>query len=301
VNTQYAGLTEKYKILSAISANKSAGVEIRQVERKADQKMFVCKKFEYRPNRSASVVQRQKDELKILQMMNHIHIVKLEEVCYHRSSLCIIMEQLAGDFFDYLSKILEDPNCWGINEELAAKWFAQILDALDYLHDQHIIHRDLKPENILLTDLTPIGDTKLCDFGVSKWTRDGRSSSYIGTRGYMAPEISEREGSSYGFKVDCWSLGITLYQMLSGMDVASITRALPDCDNDDDSEAGRVFFPGDRWNSLSSLVKELISSLLRPDPLERISVKEAKKHEWFKSADSPAVRTRARKRSKAAC
>ncbi|EKX44103.1 hypothetical protein GUITHDRAFT_109887 [Guillardia theta CCMP2712] len=309
INAEYAGLTKKYNILEKFHENKSVGIEMRRVVRKADKQVFVCKKFKSIQRRNTQSDEQRNKELDLMMMVKHPHlsegqIVKLEDVCIDRSSLCIVMEQLAGDFFDYLSQVLQDPeNSDGIEESLAAKWFAQIFDALDYLHDRQIIHRDLKPENILLTRLDPSGDTKLCDFGVSKLIPDGRCSSYIGTPGYIAPEVSEGGAKPYDFKVDSWSLGFTLYQMLSGLDIKALgnlptgfaaAAAASDRESDDEE------FPGERWKCLSFLVKDLISSLVKPDPRERISAKEAKKHDWFKSADSPALRTRARKRNRTA-
>ena len=83
-------------------------------------------------------------------------------------------------------------------------FFRDILDALVYLHSKSIIHRDIKPENILLTKS---GIIKLADFGVAcklQLQNDYKVSEYVGTQGYMAPEIHNR--IPYGFSVDVYSL-----------------------------------------------------------------------------------------------
>ena len=94
---------------------------------------------------------------------------------------------------------------------------AEIVLALEYMHTNGVCYRDLKPENILLDKE---GHIRLTDFGVSKGNLDvderGRSESMVhGTPEYMAPEVYEaREG--YGFSIDWFSLGLVIYEMLTG-------------------------------------------------------------------------------------
>jgi len=83
----------------------------------------------------------------------------------------------------------------------------------DYLHSNNIIHRDLKPENILIDQ---DGHLKLTDFGLAKEkvSDDSKTSSFCGTVEYMSPEMIK--GEPYSFSTDLWSLGIILYDMLTG-------------------------------------------------------------------------------------
>jgi serine/threonine protein kinase len=97
------------------------------------------------------------------------------------------------------------------SEEVASFYAAELVLALEHLHSLGIIYRDLKPENCLLdTD----GHVVLTDFGLSKVSVDEKTNTVCGTVEYMAPEVLME--MHYDQTVDWWSLGVLMYDMLTG-------------------------------------------------------------------------------------
>lgn len=97
------------------------------------------------------------------------------------------------------------------SEPMAIFYAAELVLALEHLHSLGIVYRDLKPENCLL-DVD--GHVVLTDFGLSKVPVDGKTNTICGTAEYMAPEILM--GLEYDITVDWWSLGILIYDMMTG-------------------------------------------------------------------------------------
>ena len=103
-----------------------------------------------------------------------------------------------------------------LNLSSTIKYTRQILEGVVYLHQQRIIHRDIKGKNVLLDKLNNV---KLADFGISKNLENlssthGARTAVVGTIKWMAPEIVT--GKDYGLKVDIWSIGCTVVEMLTG-------------------------------------------------------------------------------------
>lgn len=109
-----------------------------------------------------------------------------------------------GELFTHLKKSKK------FTEERTKFYAAQIVLALECLHNNNIIYRDLKPENILLDDM---GYLKITDFGLSK-KGSKQTYTFCGTPEYLAPEIIN--GTGHDKPVDWWSLGGLLYEMLAG-------------------------------------------------------------------------------------
>eukprot|EP00058_Branchiostoma_floridae_P006098 XP_002591586.1 hypothetical protein BRAFLDRAFT_116319 [Branchiostoma floridae] len=149
-------------------------------------------------------------EIDILSECSHRHVVALDDAYFHDGKLWMMIEFCAGGALDDIMLDLDHP----LTEPQIRVICRQMLEALDYLHTHHIIHRDLKAGNVLLT---PEGDIKLADFGVSAKNSNTRQKrdTFIGTPYWMAPEVVLCEtvkDTPYDCKADIWSLGITLIE-----------------------------------------------------------------------------------------
>ena len=114
-----------------------------------------------------------------------------------------------------------------VESDTAARWVADVARAVDYLHHQGVIHRDLKPSNILLdADLQPL----VTDFGLARvWGDDATATSggvIVGTPGYMAPEQASGLVEELSPRSDIFSLGVILYEMLTGLSPFSSSSPL---------------------------------------------------------------------------
>lgn len=178
---------------------------------------------------------------------------------------------LGGELFTYLRRIGKFSN------NMAKFYAAEIVLALEYMHAHNIVYRDLKPENLLLDAK---GHMKIADFGFAKvvpevtWT-------LCGTPEYLAPEIILNKG--HGKPADWWSLGILIYEMISGnppfyaeTPVAIYEKIV----------AGVVEFTPD----FDPLARDLICRLLVADPTQRLGATgeggfSVRNHPWFAGVD----------------
>lgn len=115
-----------------------------------------------------------------------------------------------GELFNRLARLNS------FTEGQAADIVSQIMLGLNYMHLQSITHRDMKPENILLVkEDDDCFDIKIADLGFAqKFDKEKGLELVLGTPLYMAPELVQHE--RYSEKVDVWSLGVIVYQLLSG-------------------------------------------------------------------------------------
>jgi len=225
-----------------------------------------------------------KTEISIMESLKHPCILKLYEVFTSFESVILVMEQAGGgELFD---AIVKDNNANNISEQTAKAYFYQIVHCVNYLHQRKLCHRDLKLENILIGEQT-FGDVsivKVADFGLSKsWNgRQGPLRTYVGTPVYMAPEVSRLESPQqlyppYSHKVDCWSLGVILYTMLSGRRPFKTGLELHI-----NIMAGRYKpMEGPHWVNVSAAAKSLVKKLLDVNPETRWSTEQVLAHSWF--------------------
>ncbi|KAI9828667.1 MAG: hypothetical protein M1832_001770 [Thelocarpon impressellum] len=213
------------------------------------------------------------DELEMLQRMNHPHIVRFRDWFESRDKYYIVT-QLAtgGELFDRICE-------WGkFTEKDASQTIKQVLEAVDYLHENNVVHRDLKPENLLYLTNAADSPLVLADFGIAKMldSKDEVLTTMAGSFGYAAPEIMLKKG--HGKPVDMWSLGVITYTLLCGYSPfrsESLPELVEEC------RSGRIVFHGRYWKDVSQDAKDFIEDLLQPVPEDRSTSTEALKHTWL--------------------
>ncbi len=166
-----------------------------------------------------SVIARFEAERQALAMMDHPNIAKvLDAGATETGRPFFVMELVRG------IKITEycDQNKLSTDERL--KLFIQVCHAIQHAHQKGIIHRDIKPSNILVTLHDGVPVPKVIDFGIAKATQ-GRLTDqtlftafeqFIGTPAYMSPEQAEMSGLDIDTRSDIYSLGVLLYELLTG-------------------------------------------------------------------------------------
>jgi hypothetical protein len=157
---------------------------------------------------SLGQIEHTKSEREILFVIRHPYIVRLRFSFQNDEKLFLVTDYYnGGSLYSHLKKVKF------FSEDRAKFYGAELLSALDHLHQQHIIYRDLKLENILMDH---VGHIALTDFGLSKQDIDktGGATTFCGTAEYIAPELLNNQ--KYGKAVDWWSFGILLFEMMNG-------------------------------------------------------------------------------------
>ena len=152
---------------------------------------------------------RFKNESKAIAVLSHPNIVKIYDVSYGDNLQYIVMEYVDGIT---LKEYIEQQGRLDIRE--AIYFVTQILRALQHAHDKGIVHRDIKPQNIMLL---PDGTIKVTDFGIARFSRSETrtmTDGAIGSVHYISPE--QAKGSVTDAKTDLYSVGVVLYEMLTG-------------------------------------------------------------------------------------
>ncbi|KAK7509668.1 3-phosphoinositide-dependent protein kinase [Phyllosticta citriasiana] len=216
-------------------------------------------------------------------LTEHPGIVRLYYTFQDERSLYFVLDLASGgELLGFLKKM------GTFDEECTRFYGAQILDAIDYMHQRGIIHRDLKPENVLLDNQMHV---KITDFGTAKILRPqqppngdiasddplegagtDRAESFVGTAEYVSPELLTDKNACKAS--DLWAFGCIIYQLLSGrppfkagneyqtfQKIVNLEYSFPDA------------FP--------EAAKDLVERLLVLDPAKRLPIEHIKNHRFF--------------------
>jgi serine/threonine protein kinase len=216
-------------------------------------------------------------EVEIMANLRHPNILRLYGHFHTKKEVYLILEFAAqGELFKMINPTKDGPAC-PFDEERSAKYIYQLTCALEYCHSKHVIHRDIKLEN-LLVGLK--GELKLADFGWAVHTPKMRRQTFCGTLDYLPPEIVLSQ--TYNEKVDAWSMGILLFEFLTGdppfasdthtETISRIKKAQPD-------------FP----EHISDGARDVITKLLVKDPAQRMTLAQLKEHPWMKQHNPEAT------------
>lgn len=215
-------------------------------------------------------VEHTRTERSVLTRAKHPFIVHLHYAFQTSNKLYFVLDYCpGGELFFHLSRLEK------FDERVAKLFAAEIVLALEHLHDLGIVYRDLKPENILFDTQ---GHVLLADFGLAKeGITEGAEGAYsmCGTPEYLPPEVLDRTG--HGTSVDWWALGMVLYEMLTGLPPWYTRNRQKLFDR---LRRAPLTFP----DIVMPNARHLICSLLQRNPAERLGSKNAKEvrdHPFF--------------------
>ncbi|CAO3651660.1 unnamed protein product [Mucor hiemalis] len=195
-------------------------------------------------------------ELRIMSSGHH-NLIKLKEVSIYRNEVYIAMDLMRCSVFAVLC-------VRGLPEDCAIYIARETLNALVYLHNKGFIHRDVKCENLLIGHN---GEIKLADFGLATTTRHVNRER-LGTAKWMSPEVIRE--NTYDEKVDLWSLGITLIEMMD--------RVPPHYNIKDDEQVFQKILddpsPTFTYSYPTIYCTGLVAWLLEDDPSNRPTAKD---------------------------
>ena len=245
-------------------------------------------------------LQVQNYECKALSLLQHDSICKLYgfgegeafkvKTQTKKSVSYLILEYIPnGELFDYIYY----PKIGFGENEITKYLFLKIIDTVEYIHENNFCHRDLKTENIMIDEDFNI---KLCDFGFAKQNQNnspfvnlcegdsndnGLFSSFLGTKGYMSPEIVHMK-NYYGTSNDIFSLGVMLFILVTGL--KPFVEANP---NDTFycyiNQNNYEDFWKNRNVNVSDEFKILFQLLISADYSTRPSISEIKRSQWMSS------------------
>jgi len=205
-------------------------------------------------------------EIEMLKSLNHPNVIKIHKILEDSKTFYIIMEYCQnGELFN---RIVQRQH---LNENEAAFFYYQLINGLEYIHQNNIVHRDLKPENLLLSK---DDELKIIDFGLSNYSQlNMLLGTPCGSPCYASPEMVS--GQKYdGYMIDIWSTGIILYAMTCGY--------LPFEDNDNEVLFLKILKCNINYPKyVGELSLDLMKKIIVTEPSKRITLEKIKEHPFY--------------------
>ncbi|ORZ16111.1 kinase-like domain-containing protein [Lobosporangium transversale] len=274
-NANTALTIDSFDLLKVIG--KGSFGKVMQVRKRDTSRIYAMKILRKAHIISRSEVNHTLAERTVLAQVNNPFIVPLKFSFQSPEKLYLVLAFVnGGELFHHLQREGR------FSEERSRFYAAELLCALECLHGFNVVYRDLKPENILL-DYT--GHIALCDFGLCKlgMTETETTNTFCGTPEYLAPELLLGQG--YTKTVDWWTLGVLLFEMLTG---------LPPFYDENIHEMYRKILQDElRFpDEVSSDARSLLMALLTRDPNQRLGNSGSlaiKQHVFFKPISFPLL------------
>ncbi|KAB5553679.1 hypothetical protein PHYPO_G00041380 [Pangasianodon hypophthalmus] len=265
-------VTDHYNVLDKLGVGKFGHVY--RLTHKETGQVFAGKFYK---GRRAKEREAAKKEIELMNSLHHPKLVQCLAAYDNKPEIVMVMEFIAGG--ELFERIVDDN--FEHTEQSSVGYMRQIVQGVQYMHQQNIVHLDLKPENIVCEDRTGFR-IKIIDFGLaSKLDSSTPLKVMHGTPEFVAPEVINYEPVC--LTTDMWSIGVICYILLSG---ESPFQGESDTETLALVTAAQWEFDEESFEDITTQAKDFISSLLQKNVRQRMSSEEALSHSWMMTSES---------------